>query len=181
MTADGTLIELIFEPNCADSADNHGQKLQWPITMFILGNDNCKIRYHLIGFPGSSHDNRVWKWGKIYKERSKLFSPFQYIIMDTAFEPCGCVVSAMKRDEGNGNSDAQLFNHVIAKSRVRSEHLNEIIKSRFSGAMRKIRTIITDKKESLKEILILIECAVILHNMLLDSGDSKDDDGVEDE
>ena len=29
--------------------------------------------------------------------------------------------------------------------------------------------------------LILIGCAVIFHNMLLDFGDSKDDDGVEDE
>ena len=118
---------------------------------------------------------------KIYKERSTLFSPLQYIIMDTVFEPCECVVPTMKRDEGTGNSDAQLFNHVIAKPRVRSEHLNGIIKSRFPGAMRKIRKVITDDKESLKEILILIEYAVILHNMLLDFGYSKDDEGVEGE
>ena len=47
--------------------------------------------------------------------------------------------------------------------------------------MRKIRKVITDDKESLKEILILIEYAVILHNMLLDFGYSKDDEGVEGE
>ena len=76
LTADGVLIELASEPQCADSADSHGWKLQWSITMFIIGDDNCKIRYHLTGFPGSSHDNRVWKWSRIYKEfLPSLFHP----------------------------------------------------------------------------------------------------------
>ena len=124
LTADGTLIQLAFEPQCADySADCYGRKLQWSITMFIIGDDNCKIRYHLTEFPGSSHDNRVWKWSKIYKERRAFFSPLQCIIMDTAFEPCEYMVPGTKRDKGTGNSDAQLFIHVIAKPRVRSEYL----------------------------------------------------------
>ena len=121
--------------------------------------------------------------GATSTKKGVRFSPCFSIlsIMDTAFEPWEYVVPAMKRDEGTGKSDAQLFNHVIAKPRVRSEHLNGIIKSRFPGAMRKIRKVITDDKESLKEILILIEYAVILHNMLLDFGYSKDDEGVEGE
>ena len=61
LTAGGTLIELVFEPQCAISADYHRRKLQWSIAMFIIGDDNFKICYHLAGFPGRSHDNRMWK------------------------------------------------------------------------------------------------------------------------
>ena len=68
--------------------------------------------------------------------------------MDMHFEPCQCVVHAMRRIERTGNSEAQLFNHVIAKFPVRSEHLNEIIESYFLGAMQKIGK--NDKKEYLK-------------------------------
>ena len=68
--------------------------------------------------------------------------------MDINFEPCQCVVPAMRRIERTGNSEAQLFNHAIAKSPVRSEYLNETIKSQFLGAMRKIGK--NDKQEYLK-------------------------------
>ena len=36
---DGTLIELAFEPQTDDSGDYHGRKLQWSITILIVGND----------------------------------------------------------------------------------------------------------------------------------------------
>ena len=101
--------------------------------------------------------------------------------MDTAFELCECVVPCIKKESGRINSDDILFNQTIAKPRVRSEHLNGILKSRFPGIMRKIRKIITDDKESLREILECIDCAVILHNMLIDANNGVDDDGVEDE
>ena len=135
--------------------------------MLIIGDDNCKVRYHLTGFPGSSHDNRVWKWSRVYRERSTYFSPLQYLIMDTAVEPCECVVPCIKKESGRISNVDIIFNQIIAKPRVRSEHLNGILKSRFPGIMRKIRKIITDDKVATREILECIDCAVILHNILI--------------
>ena len=179
---DGTLIELAFEPQWDDSADYHGRKLQWSLTLLLIGDDDCKIRYYLAGFPGSSHDNIVWRWSKLYRDREAYFSPLQYIIMDTAFEPCHCVVPAIKNNPGAvDHHDNIFFNYTIAKPRVKSEHINGIIKSRFPGVMRKLRKKITNKKKSLKDILHLIDCAVILHNMLIEFGDGQDDEGLEDE
>jgi len=69
---DGTLIELAFRPRTEDAGDYHGRKLQWSLTVLIIGDDKGRIRYHLAGFPGCSHDNRVWKWSKIYRNKPKL-------------------------------------------------------------------------------------------------------------
>ena len=177
---DGTLYELMLAPQTPDRGDYHGRKMQWSLTTLILGDDECRVRYYLSGFPGCSHDNRVWRWSKIYKEKEKYFSPLQYVIMDTAFEPSDICVPTYKK-QPVPDPDKEKFNTTVAKYRVKSEHLNGISKGRFPGALRRIRKVITNDIKSLEEILSNIECAFILHNMLIDLRDADDGEELEDE
>lgn len=177
---DGTLVDLVFQPQCADAADYHGRKGHWTITILIVGDDDGKVRYYLAGFPGCSHDNRVWKWSKLYQMRNMFFSPTQYLIADTAFESSEVCVSAYKLVVQN-DPDNQLLNDVISVPRVRSEHVNGMVKARWPGAMKRIRKIITEDPQSLKEILSYIDCAMILHNMLVDLRVSEAHDELEEE
>ena len=177
---DGTLHELMLAPQTPDRGDYHGRKMQWSLTTLILGDDECRVRYYLSGFPGCSHDNRVWRWSKIYKEKEKYFSPLQYVIMDTAFEPSDVCVPTYKK-QPVPDPDKEKFNTTVAKYRVKSEHLNGISKGRFPGALRRIRKVITKDIKSLEEILSYIECAFILHNMLIDLRDADDGEELENE
>jgi hypothetical protein len=58
----------------------------------------------------------------------------------------------------------------MAGPRVISEHCIGILKGRFPW-LRSIRNKITEDAGSIKRILEYIECSIILHNLLLQSGD----------
>ena len=70
---DGTLLPLGLEPDCADKADYHGRKYAYSITCNILCDDKCRIRNYLAGFPGSTHDSRVWRNMDIYLNPKEYF------------------------------------------------------------------------------------------------------------
>jgi len=54
---------------------------------------------------------------------------------------------------------------------VTFEHTTGILKARFPF-LKAIRTRIAEDKESLKKLLKLVTCAVILHKILIDKGES---------
>jgi hypothetical protein len=58
---DGTLLPLGIEPSCDDAADYHGRKFPYSLTVLVINDDKRKIRAYLAGYPGSTHDNRLWR------------------------------------------------------------------------------------------------------------------------
>ena len=58
---DGTLLPLVFEPLSDDAADYHGRKFQYSLTVLVINDDKQRIRAYLAGYPGSTHDNRLWR------------------------------------------------------------------------------------------------------------------------
>ena len=128
---------------------------------------------------GSSHDNNVWKWSQVYRERSIYVFPLQYLIMDTGFKPCECVLPCIEKESGRISNDNILFNQTIAKPRVGLEYPNGFLKSRFPGIMRKTGKLVDNDKESLREILERIDCAVISHKMITNGHGGVYNDGVE--
>merc|ERR1712238_330967 len=88
------------------------------------------------------------------------------------------VVSAFKADDTEGNIADPMkhkFNEIIKHPRLTMEHINGWAKGRFPGALRKLRLIITEEKESLLKILEYIDCAIILYNLLLSIDDDNED------
>jgi DDE superfamily endonuclease len=63
----------------------------------IICDHRRKIRYYLSGFPGSSHDNRVFKGTSLKKNPAKHFSVVQYLVGDSAFENDWFFVAAFKK------------------------------------------------------------------------------------
>lgn len=168
---DGTLLQLAFMPEADDKADYSGRKYQWSLSTMIVNDDKCKIRYYLAGFPGTSHDNRIWKRTKLHNKKEDYFSALEYLLGDSAFEPSDVMVSVYKKLPGVPlEYEENRLNDAVSKPRVRSEHTIGIWKGRFPW-LRKIRKVITNDKQSIVDILKIIECCVILHNMLLEYGD----------
>ena len=173
---DGTLVELAITPTSDDAADYNGRKYGYSLTIMVINDDRRKIRAYLSGFPGSTHDNRVWKAMDQCQNPEKYFSPLQYILTDTAFEPSNHAIPAYKSQTGFVQEpNKELFNNALATPRVISEHVMGMWKGRCSW-LRKIRMMITNNPKSLKRILKYIDATIVLHNILIDLGEEMEED-----
>ena len=177
--ADGTLFPLQYEPQTYDAPDYSGRKFPYSLSVMIVNDDQRFIRYYLSGFPGCAHDSRVYAATKLAKEPEKFFGDKYYLIADSAMENSPSCVSSFKAPRGHSlPEDHEKFNTVNGRLRVTSEHTIGILKGRFPW-LRLIPMIITEEPASLKKILKVIDCCVILHNLLLSWRDEGPEEFVE--
>ena len=141
---DGTLLPLGICPSC------DGCRLQWEkipiysLTANVINDDHRRIRAYLAGFPGSAHDNRVWKHMAQCRNPEEYFDEMQYILCDTAYEPSTFCIPAYKCQTGYVQpSDQEYFNSCLATPRVITEHTMGLWKGRFPW-LRNIRMLITN-------------------------------------
>jgi len=114
----------------------------------------------------------VWRNSKPYQNPEDYFGPTEYVICDTAFDPSPFCIPAFSADVGFLQSaDKQLFNFTLLKPRVSSEHTIGILKGHFPGALQKMSLLLTHEKKSMKKILMYIDAAIVLHNILIDLKD----------
>lgn len=169
--ADGTLSPLAFEPQTVDAPDYSGRKYGYSLSTLIVNDDRKRIIYYLAGWPGSAHDNRIFRNSQLFQKPTEFFSPTQYLLGDSAFGCMPFMVSAYKKPQGATISrDHEVFNTALAKIRVMSEQTIGIWKGRFPW-LKSIRMLITEDKRTLRTILQFMDAAVILHNFLIQRGD----------
>jgi hypothetical protein len=56
---DGTLFGIAFTPQREDAGDFKGRKGGYTLTCLIANDHQKRIRYYHLGWPGSTHDDRV--------------------------------------------------------------------------------------------------------------------------
>jgi len=114
----------------------------------------------------------------VERQRSNVFfSQGEYLVTDTAYEPSEHVVPAFKSSPGTGlrlPPKKQMFNICLSSPRVTAEHTMGLWKGRC-GWLRKIKMLITNKKESLEKVLEYIDATIVLHNMLIEMGCDDDE------
>ena len=147
--ADGTLFPLAFEPHTLDAPDYSGRKYGYSLSTLIVCDHKRRIRHYLAGYPGSVHNNRIWKATKLFKESTLYFQNREYCIGDSAFENGKFMVSAFKKPKDRAIPAHHVkFNEKLAAMRIISEHCIGMLKGRFPW-LRSIRLTITENKESL--------------------------------
>jgi DDE superfamily endonuclease len=62
--ADGSLFPLAFKPETQDAPDYSGRKYRYSLSTMIFSDHKRKIRHYVAGYPGSAHDNRIFKASK---------------------------------------------------------------------------------------------------------------------
>jgi hypothetical protein len=178
--ADGTLLPLAFRPSTDDYADYKGRKMLYTLTMLVVNDDKRRIRYFNAGWPGSTHDDRVFKNSRLVQDLRSHFRLMEYIIGDSAYGPQNFMVSTYKKPVGAPmDPENEFFNWKLAKPRVSSEHTIGILKGRFPF-LRSIRMRLTGKK-SFKKILRYISVCVVLHNFLVERREDEFGDDVGDD
>jgi hypothetical protein len=132
-----------------------------------------RIRDIVIGWPGSVHENRVWKTSLLRANARQNFTANEYLIGDSAYELSSIMVAPFKNTKNNPlRRDQERFNRALSKARIKSEHCIGILKGRFQF-FRRMR-IRLNNENSLRRIIDLFTCACILHNWLLQEPYSPD-------
>jgi hypothetical protein len=173
---DGTLFPLAFEPQTPDGPDYKGRKHGYTLSFLIVCDHRRLITYYYGGWPGCSHDYRIFRNSEMFNNPEQYFERTEYILADSAFRPSWYCVPAFTNPTTGGFMDAEesLFNTHMSKARVISEHTIGLLKGRFPW-LRSIRKSITEDPEQFRSILHLIDATIILHNMLILQGDASDD------
>jgi DDE superfamily endonuclease len=130
--ADGTLFLLAFEPQSEDAPDYSGRKYGYLLSTMVICDHKRRIIHYLAGFPGSAHDNRIFKATKLATKPEEYFDPMQYLVGDSAFENQWYMVSAFKKphDKAITHNEEQ-FNEKLARLRIISEHCIGMLKGHF--------------------------------------------------
>jgi DDE superfamily endonuclease len=162
---DGTLLPLATRPLL--HGENYlSRKRFYAIVMLVVCDDKSRIIYYHVGWPGSVHDNRVWRTCNLFKKCALMFSPKEYLLGDSAFTASDIMIPPFKSAPGSelsGNYAA--FNTLLAKPRVKSEHCIGLLKGRFPF-LRGIRMVLGNKLH-MKRIIDHVRAAVILHNFMI--------------
>jgi nuclease HARBI1 len=168
---DGTLLPLATRPLL--HGENYlSRKKFYAIVMLVVCDDLGRILYYHVGWPGSVHDNRVWRNCKLNRKRADFFSKKQYLLGDSAFTASQVMVPPFKSTAGSSLSrNKSCFNTYLSKPRVKSEHCIGILKGRFPF-LRQIRLGL-GSKEDLDRIIDHVRGAVVLYNFLLSEEDDE--------
>ncbi|ETO99666.1 hypothetical protein F441_22920, partial [Phytophthora nicotianae CJ01A1] len=73
----GLIDGTIFRPQKHGEA-YYSQKASYVINGLVVSDDKCRIRYENVGWPGSSHDNRVWRNCELARNREHYFNMNEY-------------------------------------------------------------------------------------------------------
>ena len=140
----------------------------YAINVLIVCDDNGRILYHYGGWPGSTHDNHVFRNSKLYRHRETYFQPMEYIIGDSVYLDNSIIVQAFKkgRFEDHLPPNKEFFNNQLASIRIKSEHCIGMLKGRFQ-CLKGMNTFIKNGTKDVKHVVDVFSSCAILHNLLL--------------
>lgn len=175
---DGTLIPLSKRPTW-NGEDFYSRKSNYAVSAMIVCDDQKLIRHCYVGWPGSTHDNRVYDNSALGMNPRAFFSGEQYLLADSAYTPSREIVPAYKKPFGGELAgDNKKFNDAHCNLRVRIEHCIGILKARFQS-LKEMGVLIRDERTCC-QLGLRVRCCCILHNLLLKRGDDTYDLAEED-
>jgi hypothetical protein len=90
---DGTLIVLEYHPEKYHEC-YYSRKSCYALNLMVVCDDNRRITFYYAGWPGSTHDNRVWWNSKLFQRRHLYFSHMEYLLGDCAYSNSSVMVQA---------------------------------------------------------------------------------------
>ena len=170
---DSTLLGIAFTPRREDAGDFKGRKGHYTLTCLIANDHKKRIRYYHLGWPGSTHDDRVLLNSWLAQNSQLAFGTTGIALGDCAYAPRDWVIPAFKKPVGVGMPSAKAgFNTLLAKPRVTSEHTIGILKGHYPF-LRPLRFQLTEDKETMAKIQQYVAVAIILHNLLIGWDDTE--------
>jgi hypothetical protein len=164
---DGTLVALDFQPEVFHEC-YYSRKSVYALNVMIICDHRRRITYYYAGWPGSTHDNRVFRNSKVFKNRMDYFNFGEYLLGDSAYSHSSIMVQSFKKLIGVAElpPTEEFFNTMLAHVRITSEHCIGILKGRF-GCLKRNNIRIRKGKKEIKHLVDLIGACIVLHNLLI--------------
>jgi hypothetical protein len=164
---DGTLVVLDFKPEKFHEC-YYSRKSCYAINVMVVCDDRKRVTYYYAGWPGSTHDNRVFRNSRLFRRRGEYFNMFEYLLGDSAYSASSVMVQAFKKPIATAYlpQDQHNFNTMLAQVRIASEHCIGILKGRFP-CLRRNNIKLKDGNKEVKEIVDLIGSCMVIHNLLI--------------
>jgi hypothetical protein len=135
--------------------------------MVVCYDRKC-VTYYNTGWPGSTHDNRVFLNSQLFKNREEYFLFGEYLLGDSAYSCSSVMVQSFKKVPGQAvlPLDKENFNTLLAQVRIASEHCIGILKGRFQY-MKQNNIKLKQSAKEVKELVDLIGTCIAIHNLLI--------------
>ena len=170
---DGTLIQLAFRPEAYHEC-YYSRKCMYALNVMVICDDQKRVIYYNTGWPGSTHDNRVFRNSNIFYNRGDYFCKREYLLGDSTYSTSPVMVQCFKKQACTANlpPNQEFFNNTLAKVRISSEHCIGMLKGRFC-CLKRNNMKLKHNKEEVKELVELIGPCIVLHNLLIDYDESE--------
>jgi len=162
---DGTHLGLAFKPEL-EGEEYFTRKQCYAISATLVCDDNKKVRYLNVGWPGSVHE-RVYQNSVLNRNPGDYFSDLEYILGDSAYTPSPTMVPAYKKFGSQVTlAHGQIFfNDLLSRPRSMIEHTIGIWKGRFPF-LRNIRVQLKSKAH-MRFLIKLVKALAVLHNLFI--------------
>ena len=159
---DGTHVQLNVRP-AIDGEVYFNRKHRYSFNVQLICDDQRRILWYQLGWPGSVHDSTVLSHSQLFKNPRRYFTNDEYLIGDTGYALSPWMIVGYKGDNASIPENAA-FNERLSSMRVVIEHTNGILKSRFCS-LKGIRTQLKSKQEIGKVNDHILAC-IVLYNIM---------------
>jgi hypothetical protein len=164
---DGSHINLEEAPT-SDPESYFDRKQNSSVQLQAVCDHAKRIRHIFVGYPGSTHDARVFNNSQIGRNPEKFFSKGQWIAGDSAYPISSFLLTPFRRNASfSTENKRKLFNKYFASNRVKIECCFGILKETF-GSLKELRVRVNDKHGHLLACKWITACCV-LYNMCCNS------------
>lgn len=126
---DGTLIPLYRKPEL-DGVDYYSRKGCYGLNALVVCDDEKRIRYFNMGWPGCVHDQRMLYNSKLYTKPSTFFADKEYVLGDSGLVADPMLMPVIKQSRPL-TGDEERYNAVVKSARINVEHCFGLFKGRF--------------------------------------------------
>ena len=154
---DGTHIILSQRPHI-DGETYWCRKMFYSTNVLLVCDDTGRIRHYIIGWPGSLFDNNIFEKTNLSKHPENYFSSNEFLLADAGFAlKLFCLTPY--RNPAATLPENEMFNFYFSSARTIIEHVNGILKNRFSS-LRGIRTQVKTKEDfvAINDHIVVCRC-----------------------
>lgn len=167
---DGTHIILHKEPSLEkdQAATFFCRKRRYAVLVLAVCDDRKRFTYLQTGHFGSASDARAQAHCALFNEPACHFRPGEFVLGDSGFASREHLVSMYRVYAGNPLLRFQrFFNAQVAPARVAIEHAFGVLKMRWRAL--KDLNMRVGSQSDLNYLLAWVRCAVVLHNLFIDT------------
>jgi hypothetical protein len=173
---DGTYVNMSQKP-AVNGEVYFNRKSRYAMNVQLICDDRRRIIYYQLGWPGSVYDSTVFAQSSLFLNPWAYFSQGEYLLADSGYRATYFVCTPYRQPAANIPHN-KVFNELFSSARVVIEHVNGIVKGRFSS-LRGIRVQL-NKEKDVKRVNEWILVCLILHNILVRFRDEWEEEDVED-